>query len=240
MKLWCIHGNLQTPEVWEPFEGRFQFEGQTVTLEKENLWEKVDLGFEKWSNQFCQKVAEENNGEHGLLMGYSLGGRLALHTYLEQPEFWKGVVIIAADTGTSDQDAKRKQLEADQSWGKKFVSKDLESCFAEWDELPVFGGIPNSAPRDLGQFDPEQIQACFDNYSKGRQEDLLPALRRVQSPPLFYLSGEKDLKYTNIGQMLQSECPVVQHKVIENAGHRVPWENPDGFVDEAQRFLDSL
>ena len=240
MKLWCIHGNLQTLEVWTPFEGKFISQHQPVTLEKVNLWESPGVGFNEWTEVFCKKVGQNLTDEGQVLMGYSLGGRLALHAYLKEPELWKGAIIIAADTGSPDELLKQPQIEADRNWGKKFESDDLEQVLEEWDALPVFGGLPNSAPRNLNQLHTGKVAEFFDHFSKGRQKDLLPALKKVNSPPLLYLSGEQDEKYTKIGQQLEAECPAVNHQIIPHAGHRAPWENTDQFVEEVQEFIDSL
>jgi 2-succinyl-6-hydroxy-2,4-cyclohexadiene-1-carboxylate synthase len=240
MKLWCIHGNLQTSDVWTAFEGKFTCKNHPLRLERVNLWKSPGAGFTEWTDAFCKEVANSMHEEGQILMGYSLGGRLALHAYLKEPELWKGVVIIAADAGTSDQDAKRKHLQADQRWGEKFKAGDLEQVIKEWDALPIFGGLPNSAPRNLQKLDSVKVAACFDHFSKGKQEDLLPALKKVDSPPLLYLSGRQDLKYTKFGQHLEAECPALHHQIIPNAGHRLPWENPDGFVDTVQEFIHAV
>ena len=237
-KLHCIHGNLQTPEVWEPFQVSFKCQGQQFTLECEDLHQSSAKGFRNWTKAFCQKVETNSSGSKPFLLGYSLGGRLALQACLWKPELWSGVVIIAADTGLTDPEEKQRQLKQDQHWGTRFTTEDLQSLFDEWDALPVFTHIPNQAPRKLSHFEPEYIQQIFDHFSKGRQENLLPALTKLAEPPLLYLSGEWDDKYTKIGQHLEQQCPALQHRIISKAGHRVPWENPMDFVKVVQEFLE--
>jgi 2-succinyl-6-hydroxy-2,4-cyclohexadiene-1-carboxylate synthase len=240
MKLWCIHGNLQTPEVWKLFEGGFTYHNQPLPIEAFDLWENIFVGFEEWTQNFCNLVETDSSNNRHWLLGYSLGGRLALHAYLARPDLWKGAVIIGADTGTSDDQIKLQQLAADKHWGAKYRTAGPVDFFREWDALPVFGGIPNSAPRNLESIAPEKIAACFENYSKGSQADLLPALRKMNSPPLLFVSGEQDLKYTEIGQKLQSDCTVVQHCIVAQSGHRVPWENPEGFQQVLQEFINTM
>ena len=236
-KLHCIHGNLQTPDVWEPFRERFSVADQIVPLELENLYESSAKGFQDWTKAFCRRVEANSSGSKPFLMGYSLGGRLALHALLVKPDLWRGIIIIAADTGLADPEDKQRQLQQDQHWGKRFATEDLKSLFAEWDALPVFTNIPNEAPRDLSQFRPEHIQQIFDHFSKGRQENLQPALSTLAEPPLLFISGELDEKYTKIGQDLEKQCSALQHQIIPNAGHRTPWENPEDFVKTVQGFL---
>jgi 2-succinyl-6-hydroxy-2,4-cyclohexadiene-1-carboxylate synthase len=230
MKLFCIHGNLQTPSVWEPFEGEFQVRGRAFSLECENL-------YDEWNNEFCDKVENECSDEKPFLLGYSLGGRLALHACLARSDLWSGVIIVSADPGLSSSGEKRLQLQKDQQWAERFRSERLEDLLEEWDILPVFCGIPNSASRNLSEFNPEKISGLFDVFSKGHQRDLLPELRKLKTPPLLFISGQRDEKYTQIGKGLSKACPLVEHKIIPEAGHRVPWEKPELFVEMVREFM---
>jgi len=239
-KFYCIHGNLQSCEVWEPFRGKFQYQGTTVSLECEDLLQSTAAGFQDWTKSFCAKVEAEASGDKPFLLGYSLGGRLALHALLERPDLWRGVILVAADTGLADSEEKQRQLQNDLQWADRFLTEDLEELLAEWDALPVFSQFPNLAPGERTQLNPKNIAQIFDRFSKGRQEDMLPALKQIRSAPLLYLSGAMDKKYSQLGKELAECCPSVQHIIIPNAGHRVPWENPVGFVKTTQAFIDSL
>jgi 2-succinyl-6-hydroxy-2,4-cyclohexadiene-1-carboxylate synthase len=54
---------------------------------------------------------------------------------------------------------------------------------------------------------------------------------------MLYLSGEEDHKYSMIGEDLSRSCNSVIHQIIPDAGHRVPWENPAGFLSAVNQFL---
>lgn len=237
--MWCIHGALQTPEVWDPLEGAFTMGGnKTLLFQLENLWQEDPGGFWEWAKNFCARVEQLGKGSRQVLIGYSLGGRLALHACLEKPGLWAAVVIIAADAGFQDDVHKARQIEIDRLWGQRFLEEDPGELIQEWDALPVFCGLPNLAFRELEKLDGKRIAAFFDRFSKGRQDDLLPRLKTLHAPPILYISGDKDIKYGKTGKALADQCPGVTHKVIKGAGHRVPWENREGFVKTVQNFLD--
>ena len=99
----------------------------------------------------------------------------------------------------------------------------------EWDEQPVFCGIENSAPRNLDELNPIQLSQQFEVFSKGLQQNLVPALSELENPPVLFLAGEKDKKYQQVGDELAELCPVVESRWVEDSGHRVPWENPESF-----------
>ncbi len=239
MKLHCIHGNLQNKRVWKPLEDRFESLGAEVSLSCEDLYAGQPLGFEQWTEGFCERVELESQGEKTFLLGYSLGGRLALHACLARPDLWNGVIIVSADPGSYCPDEKKLQLKKDGEWAERFRSEPIENLLAEWDDLPVFCSIPNPVPRNPEELDAEKIARLLEVFSKGCQRDLLPELSKLQALPVLYLSGEKDEKYGEIGEQLASSYPIVRHRIIPQAGHRVPWENPDSFVQEILEFMGS-
>ena len=239
MKLHCIHGNLQTKRVWKPLEDRFGLLGSEVLLACVDLYEGQPSGFEQWTEGFCQRVERDSQGEKTFLLGYSLGGRLALHACLARPDLWSGVIVVSGDPGSNDPDEKKLQLEKDKRWAERFRSEPIESLLAEWDDLPVFCSIPNPVPRNPEELDAEKTARLFEVFSKGRQRDLLPEFTKLQAPPVLYLSGEKDEKYGELGENLAASCPIVRHRIVPQAGHRIPWENPDSFVEEIFGFMGS-
>ena len=239
MKLHCIHGNLQTKRVWGPVVTGFESLSAEVSIVCEDLFEEQALGFKKWTEGFCQRVERDSQGEKTFLLGYSLGGRLAMHACLARPDLWSGVIVVSADPGSGGPHEKKLQLEKDKQWAERFRSEPMKSLLAEWDDLPVFCSIPNPVPRNPEELDAEKIARLFEVFSKGCQRDLLPELSKLQAPPVLYLSGEKDEKYGELGEKLASSSPMVRHQIIPQAGHRVPWENPDSFVEVILGFIGS-
>jgi 2-succinyl-6-hydroxy-2,4-cyclohexadiene-1-carboxylate synthase len=195
----------------------------------EDLYAKPFQGFDDWTKDFCDRAELAANGEKSVLLGYSLGGRLALHACIHRPDLWQGVVVVGADPGLGSSEEKNQQFTRDRNWADRLKKEPLEELVREWDEHPVFCGIENSAPRNLDELDPTQLSQQFEIFSKGLQQNLVPALSELKTPPVLFLAGEKDKKYQQIGDELAELCPVVESQWVEDSGHRVPWENPESF-----------
>ena len=75
----------------------------------EDLYAKQFEGFDDWTEDFCNRVESEANGEKSILLGYSLGGRLALHACVRRPDLWQAVVVAGADPGLESEEDKRFQ-----------------------------------------------------------------------------------------------------------------------------------
>ena len=240
MRIWCLHGSLQTALVWKPIGNAIESEFGSVQVEAVNLYENEYESFGDWREQFYEKVEEQTKGEPSLLLGYSMGGRLAMNACVHRPSLWSGVIAVGADPGLISDDARSKQLQKDLEWARRFRSEDIQELLVEWDELPVFCGRANCASREIPELDSEKISRFFDVFSKARQGNMLPMLRKLKTPPLLYISGCDDIKYTKIGQDLAAHCMQVRHQIIPNAGHRVPWESQDAFISEVSVFIDAV
>ena len=240
MRIWCLHGSLQTALVWKPIGNAIESEFGSVQVEAVNLYENEYESFGHWREQFYEKVEEQTKGEPSLLLGYSMGGRLAMNACVHRSSLWSGVIAVGADPGLISDDARANQLQKDLEWARRFRSEDIQELLVEWDELPVFCGRSNCASREISELDSEKISRFFDVFSKARQGNMLPMLRKLKTPPLLYISGCDDLKYTKIGQDLAAHCMPVRHQIIPNAGHRVPWESQDAFISEVSVFIDAV
>ena len=240
MRIWCLHGSLQTALVWKPIGNAIESEFGSVQVEAVNLYENEYESFGDWREQFYEKVEEQTKGEPSLLLGYSMGGRLAMDALVNNPAMWSGVIAVGADPGLISDDARANQLQKDLEWARRFRTEDIQELLVEWDELPVFCGRSNCASREISELDSEKISRFFDVFSKARQGNMLPMLRKLKTPPLLYISGCDDIKYTKIGQDLAAHCMQVRHQIIPNAGHRVPWESQDAFISEVSVFIDAV
>ena len=229
-KLFCINGNFQTPSVWKLLEENLKVRNVNLDVIPVNLENYSFDGFDRWVDDFCNSVETQACREKSFLLGYSLGGRLALHACLSRPDLWKSALVVGADPGLESEEEKKLQLDRDRNWAERLKREPLEKLVDEWDAQPVFCGFENKAPRNLGEMNPDRLSHQFEVFSKGIQQNLVPKLAELKRPPVLFVSGEKDQKYQGIGEKLAKSSSAIYAQVIADAGHRVPWENPESFV----------
>jgi len=245
MVLHCLHGTFQEPGVWAGFADRLApHVPVAVRVVAERIEPPAQGGLERWADVFCRQVAEvEKSAAPGgrVLLGYSLGGRLAMHALLACPGEWGAAVLIAAHPGEADEEQRAAAQARDAAWADRCRSGEaMGRLLAEWDALPVFGGHPNRAPRVAEALDRERCARGFEAFSRAGQADLRPALAAASLPPVLYLTGRDDPRYPALGDELSGIVPGLRHESLEGAGHRVPWDRPGEFAKQVGRFLTRM
>lgn len=186
------HGNISGPSDWCPLERHFQ------PLEKRCLWEAGAL--------------EINAGD--VILGYSLGGRLALQAAAAAPEKFRAVIVLSAHPGLRDDVVRAERRQQDAAWSKLAATLPWAEFLARWDAQTVLG--PGSEDRLALEPHRQAIARGFQEWSLGQQPDLRPALARLQCP-LHWITGAQDGKFTQ----LASEAGCGELHVLPEAGHRL-------------------
>ena len=225
----ALHGNLGTVDDWE-LDGELNFTPV-------DLWQEVkgSCGLEESAADLCAAVSAH---EKQMLLGYSLGGRLALHALLHSVELWSAAVIVSAHPGLSDEAERAARLEKDRAWAERALHDDWDEFLAAWNAQPVFTQPPTGevmrSQRRL-QSSREEVARGFEVWSLGRQRDLVSDLQTCPVPVLW-VSGENDAKFSEIASRVADVMPQGEHLALANCGHRVLAEAPDRLAAAIRDF----
>lgn len=156
-----------------------------------------------------------------------------MHALLLSPEKWDAAILISAHPGLTSAEERTVRLEADLKWAERFLNDPWDQLMRDWNANPVFGGHPFPFSRDKGAFERKKLALQLTNWSLGNQEPLLPRLKQLDIP-LLILAGEQDQKFCAIAEQFQSFAQV---SIIPEASHRVPWDQPDKFINQIKNFI---
>ena len=223
-KIIALHGFLGKSEDWNCFGAITQ----PLSLKNEHL------PFWAWAAEFNKAIPEKQS--KNILLGYSLGGRLAMHLLLESPHLWAGAILISAHPGLRSQAEKEKRMENDLHWADRFLKDPWDDLLRDWNQNPIFNKAPFPSQRIESEFNRRTLSLQLKNWSLGRQENLLPQLQQLPFP-LLILAGEKDEKFASLSSEFTSFADV---KIIEGASHRLPWEASIQFESILQKFIQEL
>jgi 2-succinyl-6-hydroxy-2,4-cyclohexadiene-1-carboxylate synthase len=178
------------------------------------------------------------------LLGYSMGGRVALHMALSHPERISALVLESAAPGIDDPGQRASRRASDEKLAQKIEQEGLESFVDFWESIPLFQSqqrLPDSVRQRqreirLGQ-SPTGMANSLRGMGAGSMRPVTGHLRNLPMP-ILYLAGEFDDKYRGIGEMLAVEVPHGRYVEIPAAGHTIHLEQPDAYLDTITRWLN--
>jgi 2-succinyl-6-hydroxy-2,4-cyclohexadiene-1-carboxylate synthase len=165
--------------------------------------------------------------EGDVLLGYSMGGRLALQL-LERQRFTKAVIVSAGLNAADDQRRSR-----DEEWARRFEAEEWQSLMNAWNAQPVFGG--HAVARREDDYNRAELARQLREWSPAVLPP--PHLEEIDTP-ILWIAGERDAKYVEVAQAATARLPHAELWICPAAGHRVPWEQPDAFVSRLRSFLE--
>jgi 2-succinyl-6-hydroxy-2,4-cyclohexadiene-1-carboxylate synthase len=162
-----------------------------------------------------------------VLLGYSMGGRLALDR-LERERYDKAIIISA---GLNAPDPARRTR--DEEWARRFERDDWRTLMRDWNAQPVFGG--HVVARREEDYDRRELARQLREWSPA----VLPPPRLEEiATSILWIAGERDAKYVDVARRAVERLPHAELWVCPDAGHRVPWEQPQRFIERLRLFLD--
>jgi 2-succinyl-6-hydroxy-2,4-cyclohexadiene-1-carboxylate synthase len=192
----CLHGFLGNPRDWGFLR---------------------DAGFE------IETPPLDSIPDHGdILLGYSLGGRLALQALLAGADYQRAI-LVSTGLGIEREEARAARRASDETWARRFEYEDFDAVLADWNAQPVLAGPTLARTRD--DYDPRALR----EWSSGALPPVASRLHELMIPTLW-IAGARDTKYVAEAHRAASLTANARVAIVENAGHRVPWELPVHFI----------
>ncbi len=171
------------------------------------------------------------------LIGYSLGGRVAMNFACQPRAGLRGLIVEGGHPGLQDEASRQARLINDSAWAERFRREPLAQVFADWYQQPVFASL-NAAQRASlvalrRRNNGATLAAMLEATSLARQADLRPSLQ-ARDFPFHYLSGERDAKFRAIAQALAADTHIIHH-----AGHNAHRDNPEAVIACLAQILAS-
>lgn len=211
--------------------------------------QRLRLSVELISNLLC-KLVDKINLRNIILVGYSMGARIALYMALNLSNKVQGAVIVSGSPGLADPEARKFRRAKDDfrasvldSYGLKFF---LDTWYAEplWTSLRSHPHFKQILASRLQHSELHTLANVLSDLSIGRQRPLWEDLKQCQLP-LLLVVGESDGKFKNIARKMYNEINEGDATSIGNAeiveipqsGHAVHLENPLSLISEVSKFL---
>ncbi len=186
-----------------------------------------------------------------ILVGYSMGARVALQAALDHPDAFSGLVMISGAAGGLEGEGARKERRAgDLALAAQMRRDGLRSFFDAWYEQPLFETFRSCPAFEaitearLGTQDCGGLASALAGLGPGVQEPLASRLEELRVPVLI-LAGACDNKYVAVSKRTHQRASRSKHldpgdarmRIVPNAGHAMHLECPHAIVVELRNFV---
>lgn len=220
-----LHGFTQNADSWGPFATHLTSSRPVVA---------VDLPGHGGSDAVRADLRSTadlvaSSTPPGVVVGYSMGGRVALHLATQHPAHVRGLVLVSTTAGLDDAAERADRRSADERLADRVDQLGVDRFLDEWLDQPLFADLP----RDAAQVDarrantPTGLASSLRLCGTGTQRPLWDVIAGIDIPTLVVV-GERDAKFRPIGERLVTTIGAAATLcTVDGAGHNAPLERPD-------------
>ncbi len=221
---------MQRGAAWSPIAERLAARHSTLCL---------DLESDTLEGRIAEVAASVPTG--GVVVGYSMGGRLALHAALHEPRGLSALVTVGASAGIEDPKERAARRRSDGELARWIETHTIEEVVARWEAQPVFATQPFElvAAQRAARLthDPRRLAALLRGAGQGASAPVWQRLDELRMPVLA-VSGELDALYASAARRLAESTPRGRFAIVPGAGHAAHLEAPEAFTELLLDFLD--
>jgi 2-succinyl-6-hydroxy-2,4-cyclohexadiene-1-carboxylate synthase len=206
-----VPGFMQRGDAWQPVAAALAPRYRVQTLD-----------FSTWTLE--GRLGEMPSG--GVLVGYSMGGRIALHAALREPDRFQALALIGVSAGVDDRDERRRSDEALAAWIEQHT---IDEVVERWESQPVFASqSPELRARQRPgrlRHDPLKLAQLLRSAGQGATPPAWDRLHELRCPVLL-IAGVRDEPYVAAANRMASLIPNARVSIVPGAGHAPQLEQP--------------
>ena len=186
-----IHGFMGDPSDWDFVRAELsEYKSTAPLIKPARDW---DSGVEQLMEELPRR---------SILVGYSMGARLALAVALSRPEVCAGLVFVSGNPGIEDDEARRKRYESDCRIADEIESVPRQDFLHQWyTQSTVFKSLTADVRADeiarKAAYAGDDWSAILRTYSVAMQPNYWPRLCELKMP-VMAIAGMSDRKYANM------------------------------------------
>ncbi len=198
----------------------------------------------KFQIELLKYVLEYFELKKVILVGYSMGGRLALSFTMKYQEFVDALVLESTSFGIENEKERLQRIESDKKLAEQIDNSSVEEFINNWIKDPLFNSLRNLDMEKLNDLIKNKIQNnnivgiknSLLGFNTGKMKNYFLELNNLKIRTLLIV-GELDKKFVKINNKANSLLPKSELIIIKQSGHNVHFEKPKEFLKFLNRFL---
>lgn len=176
------------------------------------------------------------------LLGYSMGGRLALHLALQRPDLYTGLLLESTTFGIESTQERQARQALDASRADSIMG-NYAGFLKSWQEMPIFDSSSVNSETEKLVFDIQSSQnpLWMNNSLLGFGTGTMPCVKdmlHTLQAPVQLIVGVKDQKFVSIMNAMLKDLPEARLQVVKDAGHRVHLDQPEAYISIIKDFIE--
>jgi 2-succinyl-6-hydroxy-2,4-cyclohexadiene-1-carboxylate synthase len=248
-KIICLHGFLGRGSDFKIVADRFSEHPDIIAPDFPDYANEAQCSGHPWATaleQLDKLIAKETDNQPFILLGYSMGGRIALQYALKFQHRLKGLVLIGATPGIKDDKLRDERKKEDQDLASNLLDEPLEVFLQKWFQKGIINTqdrIPEPYRSQMHEARKANSKTALAYYltalGTGSMTPVWEGLPNLKTPTLL-ITGEEDEKFTNISGEMLTLLPNGRFHKIRGAGHAACFEQPKAFSMALKTFIQSL
>ncbi|HIW32574.1 MAG TPA: 2-succinyl-6-hydroxy-2,4-cyclohexadiene-1-carboxylate synthase [Candidatus Paenibacillus intestinavium] len=248
--LLLLHGFSGNHGQWAPFIDSWSAEHQLVIVDLLGHGESdAPIAYTRYSSEQTVndlvELLDQLHIESAIVLGYSMGGRIALSMAQLAPSKVSGLILESTSPGLATLEERQARIASDEALATKLEQLGIDWFADYWAELPLFASLKMLPLVEREAIDQQRrsntplgLANSLRGIGTGAQPSWWEQLDNITGPTLFIV-GEADTKFRAIAEqmMLRMSNSEGQLEIVSEAGHNVHMEQPYKFDTIVKRYL---
>ncbi|PGL88003.1 2-succinyl-6-hydroxy-2,4-cyclohexadiene-1-carboxylate synthase [Bacillus sp. AFS054943] len=249
--LLLLHGFTGSMETWRSFVPSWSEQFQIILVDlvghgrTESPEDVTHYGIRNVALQM-KELLDHLHIEKAHILGYSMGGRLAITMACLYPEYVRSLILENCTAGLESEEDRKERREKDERLAHKIEREGIESFVSMWENIPLFEtqkrlaqNVQEAVRKERLANNPKGLANSLRGMGTGAQPSWWNELESFKMPVLL-LNGEYDEKFFRILKNIKKYVSDAKFVKIDGAGHAIHVEQPEKFDTIVKGFLKTM
>ncbi len=237
-----LHGFTGTSSTWDEVFLQWKNEKYYVIVTDHIGHGKTDAPYEATRYTMDEQIKDLDTILQKLgvtsvrIVGYSMGGRIALSYAVRYPEKVKQLLLESTSPGLATEGERAARRKSDAALAERIEKEGVEAFAYFWENIPLFETqkrLPKEKRLRIRQERQSQRAKGLANSLRGIGTGSQPSLwneLHTLHMPITCIVGERDPKYVEIAQQMKKRNESVEIVEVPDTGHAIHVEKPCVFA----------